>query len=64
MRVLVVYHSLYGHVQSMAKAVQGGAQEVAGVEVVLRRVREFQEFSISSISNRKRVTRTRFISPS
>jgi len=44
MKVLVVYHSLYGHVQSMAKAVHGGAQEVAGVEIVLRRVREFPEY--------------------
>jgi NAD(P)H dehydrogenase (quinone) len=44
MRVLVVYHSVYGHVQLMAKAVQGGAQEVAGVETVLRRVREFPEY--------------------
>jgi NAD(P)H dehydrogenase (quinone) len=44
MKVLVVYHSVYGHVQSMAKAVQGGAQEVAGVEIVLRRVREFPEY--------------------
>ncbi len=44
MKVLVVYHSVYGHVQSMAKAVQGGAREVAGVEIVLRRVREFPEY--------------------
>jgi NAD(P)H dehydrogenase (quinone) len=44
MKVLVVYHSLYGHVQAMAKAVHEGAQEVAGVEVVLRRVREFPEY--------------------
>jgi NAD(P)H dehydrogenase (quinone) len=42
MKVLVVYHSIYGHIQVMAKAVQEGAQEVEGVEVVLRRVREFR----------------------
>jgi NAD(P)H dehydrogenase (quinone) len=44
MKVLVVYHSIYGHIQAMAKAVQEGAQEVGGVEVVLRRVREFPEY--------------------
>src|SRR3954469_8444010 len=44
MKLLVVYHSVYGHIQAMAKAVQEGAQEVRGVEVVLRRVREFPEY--------------------
>jgi NAD(P)H dehydrogenase (quinone) len=44
MKVLVVYHSIYGHIQAMAKAVQEGAQEVGGVEVILRRVREFPEY--------------------
>lgn len=44
MKILVVYHSLYGHIQAMAKAVQEGAQEVAGAEVILRRVREFPEY--------------------
>lgn len=44
MKVLVVYHSIYGHVQALAKAVQEGAQEVAGIEVVFRRVREFPEY--------------------
>lgn len=44
MKVLIVYHSVYGHIQTMAKAVQEGAQEVAGIEVVLRRVQEFPEY--------------------
>jgi NAD(P)H dehydrogenase (quinone) len=44
MRVLVVYHSIYGHVHTMAKAVWEGAKEVAGVEVSLRRVREFPDY--------------------
>jgi NAD(P)H dehydrogenase (quinone) len=44
MKVLVVYHSIYGHVQTMAKAIQEGAQGVAGTEVILRRVREFPEY--------------------
>jgi NAD(P)H dehydrogenase (quinone) len=44
MKLLVVYHSLYGHVQTLANAVVEGAKGVAGVEVVLRRVREFPEY--------------------
>jgi NAD(P)H dehydrogenase (quinone) len=43
MKVLIVYHSVYGHIQAMAKAVQEGAQGVAGIEVVLRRVQEFPD---------------------
>lgn len=43
MKILVVYHSIYGHVQTLAKAVSEGVQEVPGVELVLRRVREFPE---------------------
>jgi NAD(P)H dehydrogenase (quinone) len=44
MKVLIVYHSIYGHVQALAKAVQEGAQEVARIEVVLRRVQEFPDY--------------------
>jgi NAD(P)H dehydrogenase (quinone) len=40
MKVLVVYYSLYGHIQRMAQAVAEGAREVPGAEVVLRRVPE------------------------
>ena len=43
MKVLVVYHTVYGHVHALANAVVEGAKEVKGVEVVLRRVREFPE---------------------
>lgn len=43
MKILVVFHSVYGHVHALANAVAAGAQEVPGVELVLRRVREFPE---------------------
>lgn len=43
MQVLVVYYSLYGHVLQMAQSVLAGVKEVAGVEAVLRRVREFED---------------------
>ena len=40
MKVLVLYYSTYGHTNQMAQAIAEGAREVAGTEVVLRRVPE------------------------
>ena len=39
-KILVLYHSSYGHVETLAYAVVTGAQEVKGTEVVVRRVPE------------------------
>ena len=39
-KVLVLYYSSYGHVETMANAVAEGASSVAGVEVTLKRVPE------------------------
>ena len=40
MKVLVVFYSMYGHIYRMAEAVAEGVREVAGAEVLLRRVPE------------------------
>jgi NAD(P)H dehydrogenase (quinone) len=40
MKLLVLFYSTYGHVHRMAQAVAEGAREVAGANVVLRRVSE------------------------
>jgi NAD(P)H dehydrogenase (quinone) len=40
MKILIVYYSMYGHVYSMAKAVQEGAMEVKNSEVAIKRVPE------------------------
>jgi NAD(P)H dehydrogenase (quinone) len=37
-KVLVLYYSMYGHVESMAKAVAEGARSVEGTEVTIKRV--------------------------
>jgi NAD(P)H dehydrogenase (quinone) len=37
-KVLVVYYSMYGHIETMAKAVAEGAREVSGVEVTVKQV--------------------------
>ena len=39
-RVLVLYYSMYGHIERMAQAVAEGAREVAGTEVDVKRVPE------------------------
>jgi len=43
MKVLVLFYSMYGHVERMARAVAEGVRSVEGVEPVLRRASEFQE---------------------
>jgi len=39
-KVLVLYYSMYGHIETMANAVAEGARGVAGTEVTLKRVPE------------------------
>ncbi len=39
-KILVLYHSAYGHVETMAEAIAEGAREVADVQVDIRRAPE------------------------
>jgi len=39
-RILVLYYSMYGHIETMAGAIAEGARSVDGVEVVIKRVPE------------------------
>ena len=39
-KVLVLYYSSYGHIETMANAVAEGARDVDGVEVIVKRVPE------------------------
>ena len=39
-KVLVLYYSMYGHIETMAKAVAEGARSVEGAEVTIKRVPE------------------------
>ena len=39
-KVLVLYYSMYGHIEKMAYAVADGAREVEGADVVVKRVPE------------------------
>ncbi|MGZ4980479.1 MAG: flavodoxin domain-containing protein, partial [Methylobacter sp.] len=37
-KILVLYYSMYGHIETMAKAVAEGVRSVEGVEVAIKRV--------------------------
>lgn len=39
-KILVLYYSMYGHIETMAKSVADGAQRVEGTEVTIKRVPE------------------------
>ena len=39
-KVLVLYYSMYGHIETMANAVAEGARSVSGAEVTVKRVPE------------------------
>ena len=39
-KILVLYHSMYGHIETMAGAIADGAKSVAGVSVDIKRVAE------------------------
>lgn len=39
-KILVLYYSMYGHIETMAKSVADGARRVEGVEVTIKRVPE------------------------
>jgi NAD(P)H dehydrogenase (quinone) len=41
MKVAIIYYTMYGHTLALARAVEEGAKAVAGTEVLLRRVAEF-----------------------
>lgn len=51
MKIFVVYYSMYGHVFQLARAVEQGAKSVAGAEVMLRRVAEFEEVIKKTANN-------------
>lgn len=45
-KLLILYHSMYGHIETMAHEVAEGARGVAGVEVTLKRVPETMDTEV------------------
>jgi len=52
-KILVVYYSAYGHVETMANAVAEDAQQVAGTTVALKRVPELVPEDVARTSRMK-----------
>jgi NAD(P)H dehydrogenase (quinone) len=52
-KVLVLYHSAYGHIEQMADAVAEGARQVEGVQVDIRRVPELVPDEVAKSSHYK-----------
>ncbi len=52
-KILVLYYSMYGHIEAMASAVAEGAQSVGGTEVTVKRVPETMPEDIARKSGAK-----------
>jgi NAD(P)H dehydrogenase (quinone) len=52
-KILVVYYSSYGHIETMAQAIAEGARSVEGAEVVVKRVPELVPEEIARKSGMK-----------
>ena len=52
-KVLVLYYSSYGHIETMAQAVAEGARKVAGTEVTIKRVPELVPAEVAKASHFK-----------
>jgi len=48
MKVLVVFYSMYGHIDRLAEAIAGGAREVVGTQVKIRRVPDSSPVSFTN----------------
>lgn len=63
-RVLVLYYSSYGHVETLARAIAEGAGEVPGTEVVVKRVPELVPDEVCRASGMKVDQEAPFADPS
>jgi NAD(P)H dehydrogenase (quinone) len=52
-KLLVLYYSMYGHVEAMAQAVAEGARSVDGVKVTLKRVPELMSDDVARAAGAK-----------
>ena len=52
-KVLVLYYSMYGHIETMATAVAEGARSVSGVDVTIKRVPELMSEEVARSAGAK-----------
>ncbi|MGH8023433.1 MAG: NAD(P)H:quinone oxidoreductase [Limisphaerales bacterium] len=62
-KILVLYYSMYGHVETMANAVAEGARSVANVEVTVKRVPELMSEDTAKKAGAKLNQSAPFASP-
>ena len=53
-RILVLYYSSYGHIETMAEAIAAGAAEVSGAQVSVKRVPELMPDDVAAKAGIKR----------
>lgn len=52
-KILVLYYSMYGHIEQMAEAVSEGVKAVEGVEVTIKRVPELMPIEVAQKAGAK-----------
>lgn len=52
-KILILYYSMYGHTEEMARAVQHGAMDTPGVEAVVKRVPELMPSDVAQRAGAK-----------
>jgi NAD(P)H dehydrogenase (quinone) len=62
-RILILYYSSYGHIETMARAVAEGVAEVAGAEVAVKRVPELVPDDVAAKAGVKLVQDAPFADP-
>jgi len=62
-KVLIVYHSSYGHIETLAAAIAEGAASVAGTEIVTKRVPELMSDEALSTAGMKADQSAPVVSP-
>ncbi len=62
-RILVVYYSMYGHVETLAGAIAEGARSVDGAEVTVKRVPEIMPLDVARKAGAKLDQAAPFASP-
>ncbi|TPG74672.1 NAD(P)H:quinone oxidoreductase [Pseudomonas arsenicoxydans] len=63
-KLLVIYHSMYGHIEKMAESVAEGARKVPGVDVTVKRVPETMDPEAFIAAHGKTDQQTPVASPS
>ncbi len=62
-KILVLYYSMYGHIETLASAIAEGAREAGGVEVIVKRVPDIMPEEVAKKHGAKTDQAAPFASP-